>query len=135
VPSGSSRPRAIVHARQACRDKRKAALLSGPAVPPLPLAVVGVGELLHQLLVRVAAAVRPPADLAAAREVLAAAGAVGYLLDRLPEGLRLVLATRSDPPLRLGRRRALGPASVMAARCAGFGAARSRGTGYCRRTG
>ena len=40
---------------------------------------------------------------------------VGYLLDRLPEGLRLVLATRSDPPLRLGRRRALGELTELRA--------------------
>ena len=32
--------------------------------------------------------------------------AVQFLLDHLPPGLRLVLATRSDPPLRLGRLRA-----------------------------
>jgi len=40
---------------------------------------------------------------------------VGYLLDRLPEGLRLMLATRSDPPLRLGRRRALGELTELRA--------------------
>jgi LuxR family maltose regulon positive regulatory protein len=33
---------------------------------------------------------------------------VAYLLDRLGPGVRLVLATQSDPPLRLGRLRALG---------------------------
>jgi ATP/maltotriose-dependent transcriptional regulator MalT len=35
-------------------------------------------------------------------------GSVRFLLEHLPPGLRLVLATRSDPPLRLGRLRARG---------------------------
>ena len=34
--------------------------------------------------------------------------AVRFLVDHLPPGLRLVLVTRSDPPLRLGRLRARG---------------------------
>ncbi len=33
---------------------------------------------------------------------------LGYLLDRLPRQLRLVVASQTDPPLRLGRLRALG---------------------------
>jgi LuxR family maltose regulon positive regulatory protein len=35
-------------------------------------------------------------------------GALAYLLDHAPSGLRLVLATRQDPPLPLGRLRARG---------------------------
>jgi LuxR family maltose regulon positive regulatory protein len=41
--------------------------------------------------------------------------AVGSLLDHLPLGLRLVVATRSDPPLRLGRRRARGELTELRA--------------------
>src|SRR5215510_10404044 len=40
---------------------------------------------------------------------------VGFLLDYLPPGLRLVLATRSDPPLRLGRLRARGELAELRA--------------------
>jgi LuxR family maltose regulon positive regulatory protein len=41
--------------------------------------------------------------------------AVQFLLDHLPPGLRLVLATRSDPPLRLGRLRARGELTELRA--------------------
>jgi LuxR family transcriptional regulator, maltose regulon positive regulatory protein len=40
---------------------------------------------------------------------------VGFLLDHLPPGLALVLATRSDPPLRLGRMRARGELAELRA--------------------
>ncbi len=33
---------------------------------------------------------------------------LGYLLDRLPQGIQVVIATHVDPPLRLGRLRAMG---------------------------
>jgi LuxR family transcriptional regulator, maltose regulon positive regulatory protein len=41
--------------------------------------------------------------------------AVGFLLGHLPPGLALVLATRSDPPLRLGRMRARGELAELRA--------------------
>jgi LuxR family maltose regulon positive regulatory protein len=41
--------------------------------------------------------------------------AVQFLLDHLPPGLRLVLATRSDPPLRLSRLRARGELTELRA--------------------
>jgi LuxR family maltose regulon positive regulatory protein len=40
---------------------------------------------------------------------------VGFLLSHLPPGLALVLATRSDPPLRLGRMRARGELAELRA--------------------
>jgi LuxR family maltose regulon positive regulatory protein len=40
---------------------------------------------------------------------------VQFLLDHLPPGLRLMLATRSDPPLRLGRLRARGELTELRA--------------------
>ena len=41
--------------------------------------------------------------------------ALQFLLEHLPQGLRLVLATRSDPPLRLGRLRARGELAELRA--------------------
>jgi LuxR family transcriptional regulator, maltose regulon positive regulatory protein len=38
---------------------------------------------------------------------------VGYLLDRLPHTLHVVIAAHADPPLRLGRLRAIGDLSEM----------------------
>ena len=44
---------------------------------------------------------------------------VGFLLERLPPGLRLVLASRADPPLPLARLRARGQlAELRAGTCA-----------------
>jgi hypothetical protein len=53
--------------------------------------------------------------------------AVQFLLGHLPPGLRLVLATRSDPPLRLGRLRARGELTELRASVALLVAGGDRG--------
>jgi LuxR family maltose regulon positive regulatory protein len=83
----------------------------GPLLgPPPPQSFEGVvTALLNELAERPAAEqallVLDDYHLIGAPQVHAA---VQFLLDHLPPGLRLVLATRSDPPLRLSRLRARG---------------------------
>jgi LuxR family transcriptional regulator, maltose regulon positive regulatory protein len=81
----------------------------GPLLgPPPPQSFEGVvtvllNELAERTSVEHALLVLDDYHLIGTRQVHAA---VQFLLDHLPPGLRLVLATRSDPPLRLGRLRA-----------------------------
>ena len=90
----------------------------GPLLgPPPPQSFEGVvTALLNELAERPAAKqallVLDDYHLIGARQVHAA---VQFLLDHLPPGLRLVLATRSDPPLRLGRLRARGELTELRA--------------------
>jgi LuxR family maltose regulon positive regulatory protein len=90
----------------------------GPLLgPPPPQSFEGVvTALLNELAERPAAEqpllVLDDYHLIAAPRVHAA---VQFLLDHLPPGLRLVLATRSDPPLRLGRLRARGELTELRA--------------------
>jgi LuxR family maltose regulon positive regulatory protein len=84
---------------------------TGPLLgPPPPRSYQGVvtalvNELAHPPAAGQALLVLDDYHLISAQPVHAA---VGFLLDHLPPGLRVVLATRSDPPLRLGRLRARG---------------------------
>src|SRR5215475_9152389 len=84
---------------------------AGPLLGPPPsqsyegVVTVLVNELAHRRAAEQALLVLDDYHLISAQPVHAA---VGFLIDHLPPGLRVVLATRSDPPLRLGRLRARG---------------------------
>src|SRR5262249_61928589 len=92
---------------------------AGPLLgPPPPQSYEGVvigliNELAQPPAAGQALLVRDDYHLISAQPVHAA---VGFLLDHLPPGLRIVLATRSDPPLRLGRLRARGEVTELRAR-------------------
>ena len=88
--------------------------LLGPAPPRSFEGVVTalVNELADRLAAEQALLVLDDYHLVAAQHVHKS---VQFLLDHLPPGLRLVLAARSDPPLRLGRLRARGELTELRA--------------------
>src|SRR5262244_575228 len=82
------------------------ALLSGPQRPPLEAVATAV---INQLaVVPDAGAVVLVLDDYHLIEAPAVHDSVAFLVERLPPGLRLVLASRTDPPLQLARLRARG---------------------------
>src|SRR5262245_43866360 len=91
---------------------------AGPLLgPPPPQSYEGVltalvNELAHSPAAGQALLVLDDYHLISAQPVHAA---VRFLIDHLPPGLRVVLATRSDPPLRLGRLRARGELTELRA--------------------
>jgi LuxR family maltose regulon positive regulatory protein len=90
-----------------------AALLSGPQSPPLEAVVVAV---INQLaVVPGEGAVTLVLDDYHLIEAAAVHDSVRFLLERLPPGLRLVLASRADPPLPLARLRANGQLAELRA--------------------
>ena len=90
------------------------ALLRGPEQPPLEAVATTVINELTRPPVRSGHAVLDDYHLIEASAVHAS---VAFLVDRLPPGLRLVLASRADPPLPLARLRARGQlAELRAAR-------------------
>jgi LuxR family maltose regulon positive regulatory protein len=90
----------------------------GPLLGPPPtqsfegVVTVLLNDLAERTSVEQALLVLDDYHLIAARRVHAA---VQFLLDHVPPGLRLVLAARADPPLRLGRLRARGELTELRA--------------------
>jgi LuxR family maltose regulon positive regulatory protein len=90
-----------------------AALLRGPQRPPLEAVVTAVVNELVTVPGR--DAISLVLDDYHLIEAAAVQGSVGLLLERLPPGLRLVLASRADPPLPLARLRARGQLAELRA--------------------
>jgi LuxR family maltose regulon positive regulatory protein len=93
--------------------ERVGALLDGPQQPPLEaVATVVINELSVLSGEDAVALVVDDYHLIGAPTVHAS---VAFLLDRLPPGLRLVIASRADPPLPLARLRANGQLAELRA--------------------
>ncbi len=93
--------------------QRVAPLLDGPQPPPLEaVATVVINELTDPSGEGATALVVDDYHLIEAPTVHAS---MGFLLDRLPPGLRLVVASRADPPLPLARLRANGQLAELRA--------------------
>jgi ATP/maltotriose-dependent transcriptional regulator MalT len=90
-----------------------AALLRGPQQPPLEAVVTAlINELMNLPRGHEVALLLDDYHLIEASPVH---DSVTFLLDRLPPGLRLVLASRADPPLPLARLRARGQLAELRA--------------------